>query len=194
MLAVKLFVRFGRDILMSKIGRRPIELGGVHVEVSGQDISYKGSLASGVYVLPALLKAEVVNTELFIKPAQGALDVNREWGLHRALLANKIKGADKGFEQQVNIVGLGYKAVKAKDGLDFSLGYSHKIQFSLPANVTVDIDKTGQILMIKSIDKELLGLICSRICRLRPVEPYKGTGIHCLGDHIHRKAGKSSAK
>lgn len=178
---------------MSKIGRRPIALGAVRVEVSGQDISYKGQLASGEYVLPAILKAEVLDGELFISPAQKTADVNREWGLHRALLANKIKGAEKGFEQQVNIVGLGFKAVKAKDGLEFSLGFSHKIQFPLPAKVTVDIDKTGQILIVKSVDKELLGLVCSRMCRLRPVEPYKGTGIHRLGDHIHRKAGKSNA-
>lgn len=178
---------------MSKIGRRPIALGNVRIEVAGQDISYKGQLATGVYTLPAVLKAEVLNGELFITPAQKDLDVNREWGLHRALLANKIKGADKGFEQQVNIVGLGFKAVKAKDGLEFSLGFSHKIQFPLPAAVTVDIDRTGQVLMVKSIDKELLGLVCSRMCRLRPVEPYKGTGIHRLGDYIRRKAGKSNA-
>ncbi len=178
---------------MSKIGRRPIALGGVNVEVKGQQISYKGSQASGEYVLPATLKAEVKGTELLISPAMQTSDTNREWGLHRALVANKIQGADKGFEKQVIIVGLGFKAIKAKDGLEFSLGFSHKVPFSLPAGVTVDIDKTGQNLTVKSTDKELLGLICSRMCALRPVEPYKGTGIHRAGDRIRRKAGKSNA-
>lgn len=178
---------------MSKIGRRPIALGGVRVEVKGQEISFNGKQGSGTYVLPEVLTAEVRNSELFISPANKVADINREWGLHRALVANKIKGADTGFEKQVIIVGLGFKAIKAKDGLEFSLGFSHKVPFALPAGVTVDIDKTGQQLTVKSVDKELLGLTCSRMCELRPVEPYKGTGIHRAGDHIRRKAGKSNA-
>lgn len=178
---------------MSKIGRKPIEIGDVRVELKGQELSYVGKLAKGVHLLPPVLKAELVDKVLTIVPARKTNDTNRLWGLHRALVSNKIVGADKGFEKQVNIVGLGFKATKAKDGLEFALGFSHKIAFPLPAQVTVDIDKTGQILTVKSPDKEMLGLVCSRMCDLRPVEPYKGTGIHRAGDHIRRKAGKSNA-
>ena len=178
---------------MSKIGRKPIEIGDVRVELKGQEIHYTGKQAKGVHVLPPLLKADLAEKVLTISAARQTTDTNRLWGLHRALVSNKIVGADKGFEKQVNIVGLGFKAIKAKDGLEFSLGFSHKIAFPLPAGVTVDIDKTGQILMVKSADKEALGLTCSRMCELRPVEPYKGTGIHRAGDHIRRKAGKSNA-
>lgn len=178
---------------MSKIGRKPIALDTVRVEIKGQEIVYKGPRAEGIHVLPANLSATVKENELLIVPVTDNREVNREWGLHRALLANKIQGAAKDFEKQINIVGLGFKALKVKDGLEFSLGFSHKIPFSLPHLITVDIDKTGQILTVKSVDKELLGLVCSRICKLRPVEPYKGTGIHCAGDYIRRKAGKSNA-
>lgn len=178
---------------MSKIGRRPIVLGSVRVEIKGQEISLNGKQGASTHLLPSSLKAEAQDGSLLIIPVQQQTDdVNREWGLHRALIANKVKGADTGFEKQVIIVGLGFKAIKAKDGLEFSLGFSHKVPFALPAGVTVDIDKTGQQLMVKSTDKELLGLICSRMCELRPVEPYKGTGVYRAGDHIRRKAGKSN--
>ena len=179
---------------MSKIGRRPIELGGVRIEIKGQEILFTGKqVSNGQYVLPKELKAEQRDNVLFITPTHDGADVNMAWGLHRALLANKIKGADVGFEKKVIIVGLGFKAIKAKDGLEFSLGFSHKIPFPLPEGVTVDLDKTGQQLTVKSVDKELLGLVCSRMCELRPVEPYKGTGVHREGDRIRRKAGKSNA-
>lgn len=178
---------------MSKIGRKPIDIGDVHVEIKGQEIHYAGKLSKGIHLLPPLLKADVAGKILTISVARQTGDTNRLWGLHRALVANKIIGADKAFEKQVNIVGLGFKAMKAKDGLEFALGFSHKISFPLPAGLTVDIDKTGQILTVKSFDKEVLGLACSRMCELRPVEPYKGTGIHRAGDNIRRKAGKSNA-
>ena len=178
---------------MSKIGRKPIEIGDVRIELKGQEIHYTGKLAQGVHALPPLLKADLTDSVLTIVVARQTTDTNRLWGLHRALVSNKIEGAGKGFEKQVNIVGLGFKAIKVGEGLEFSLGFSHKIAFPLPAGVTVDIDKTGQTLKVKSADKEALGLACSRMCDLRPVEPYKGTGIHRAGDHIRRKAGKSNA-
>lgn len=178
---------------MSKIGRRPIDIGSVKIEIKGQDVHYSGKHAKGVHSVPDLLALSVEGGQLFVKAAQQTSDTNRLWGLHRALLANKIVGADEGFKKQINIVGLGFKAVKKGSGLEFSLGYSHKIDFALPKDVTVDIDKTGQILTAWSFDKELLGLVCSKICALRETEPYKGTGIHLAGTVIRRKAGKAKA-
>jgi large subunit ribosomal protein L6 len=112
------------------------------------------------------------------------------WGLHRALLANKITGADKKFEKELRIVGLGFKAVAAGSKLQFTLGYSHKIDFELPKEVSIEIDKTGQILMARSADKEVLGHVCSKIRSLRLPEPYKGTGIQYATEKIRRKVGK----
>lgn len=178
---------------MSKIGRKPIHVGDVKVEIKGQEVHYSGNLAKGVHLLPDFLAVELQDKNLFITVAQTSSDANMFWGLHRALLANKIIGADKGFEKKVRIVGLGYKAIKKGEGLEFSLGFSHKIDFPLPKEVVIDIDKTGQLLTVKSPDKEILGSVCSRICDLRPTEPYKGTGIHREGDVIRRKAGKTKA-
>ena len=108
-------------------------------------------------------------------------------------MANKIWGADQGFEKQLRITGLGFKALAVSGKIQFSLGYSHKIDFLLPQGVTVEIDKTGQNLLFKSVDKELLGLVCSRVRALRPPEPYKGTGIQYAQEVILRKAGKAKA-
>lgn len=178
---------------MSKIGRRPIPLDGVTVEVKGQVVEYSGKSAKGSHELPKLFQAEVVDGSVLVSPVKVTSDTNRLWGLHRALLANKIKGAGVGFEKKVVIVGLGYKAVKKGQGLEFSLGYSHKIDFAVPAGVKIEIDKTGQLLTAWSSDKELLGHCCSLICALRKPEPYKGTGIHLQGQVIRRKAGKAKS-
>lgn len=178
---------------MSKIGRRPIEIGGVTVDIKGKEVHYKGKRSSGVYVLDESLLAELKGKELFVKPAIVNDDTNRLWGLHRALLNNRIKGADVGFKKQLRIVGLGYKAVLTGSNIQFSLGYSHKIDVGLPKNVTVEIDKTGQVLTFDSFDKDLLGQICSDIRALRPPEPYKGTGIQYSDEKILRKAGKAKA-
>ena len=178
---------------MSKIGRKAIDIGNVQVEINGQELSYRGQLASGVHILPDAFTVTIEEKKLIIAPIKKDSDTNRVWGLQRALIANKIIGADKGFEKQVKIVGLGFKAIKKAEGLEFSLGFSHKINFSLPLGVSIEIDKTGQLLLAKSSDKQLLGAVCSQICSLRPVEPYKGTGIHCAGDVIRRKAGKAKS-
>lgn len=182
---------------MSKIGRKPILLKDVTVDVKGNVIHYTGKKSSGQYTLSDMLRAEVDNGKLFLKPAQKtkdtSRDLNRVWGLHRALLANEISGAHADFEKEVHIIGLGYKAVQAGNMLTFSLGYSHKKDLELPQDVTVKIDKTGQKLIFGSADKQKLGQICGLVKSLRATEPYKGTGIKLANEEIIRKAGKTKA-
>ncbi len=181
---------------MSKIGRKPIDIGNIQVEVKNSVIHYKGKKASGTYRLPPQLQAQLKNKQLVLLPVPSdsiLSDINALWGLHRALLANELKGADQPFEKQLRIVGLGFKAVITGNKVQFSLGFSHKIDRELPQGVTIEADKTGQLLTVRSIDKDNLGLTCSEIIALRPPEPYKGTGIHEVGTVIRRKAGKAKA-
>jgi large subunit ribosomal protein L6 len=184
---------------MSKIGRKPISLAGVTVQVSGQKIQFKGPKASGEHVLPPSLEAQKKDDFLCITAKKGdrslskKQDINRVWGLHRALLANEIAGSKQEFQVPMKIVGLGYKATVSGKKIKFSLGYSHDITFELPANVSAEVDKTGQLLTVKSSDKEAAGLVYSKIRRLCPPEPYKGTGIRKLNEEILRKAGKAKA-
>lgn len=185
---------------MSKIGRKPIDASGVQVEVKDNQVIFKGPKASGAHELPNELAVRVDGNTVSIVPGQvkkasskTTRDINRLWGLHRALLFNKINGARKEFATEVQINGLGFKAVASGSKLVFSLGYSHKIDFNLPKSVTVDIDKTGQKLVVKSSDRELVGQVCSDIKALRATEPYKGTGIKLASDVILRKAGKTKS-
>lgn len=184
---------------MSKIGRKPIVLGTTKVDINGQAVHYSGNKASGVYELAKELVAHVEDSALMIQPnpaIKGKIrqrEINRVWGLHRALLANIIKGSQEEFEKKLKITGLGYKAIVSGKKVSFSLGYSHKKEFELPNDVSLEVDKSGQLLTVRSKDKTLVGQICSNIKQLRMPEPYKGTGIQLTTDVIARKAGKAKS-
>ncbi|HEX4069376.1 MAG TPA: 50S ribosomal protein L6 [Candidatus Babeliales bacterium] len=184
---------------MSKVGRKPIKFDGVKVEIQGHEVHYKGPKASGVYHLPSELSAQIKDSELYVVPAQNKENMTqkqvskiyREWGLHHALLANELTGASKEFEKLLEINGLGYKAAVAGNKIILTLGYSHKIEKELPAGISVEIDKSGQKVKVKSFDKGLVGQFCSNIRKLREPEPYKGKGIKLQTEVIFRKsAGK----
>ena len=181
---------------MSKIGRKSINIAGLQVEVKGRDVHYKGAKASGVHSLPEYLQATVDGDTLKLSVVAAFAKerfINRDWGLHRSLLANKCLGASKGFERQLKINGLGFKAAVSGKKVVFTLGFSHKIDFELPDDVVMEVDRTGQALTLKSPDKALVGHVASMIRALRPPEPYKGTGVKFVEEVILRKAGKAKA-
>ena len=179
---------------MSKIGRRPIPCGEVKVEVKGNEVHYSGKNTSGVHQLPDGLLAEVKDGLLTLSVKKnGSREVSQNWGLHRALLNNKIFGAQKLFEKQIKITGLGYKASLKGNKVEFSLGFSHKVNFDLPKEVSMEVDKTGQLVTLKSFDKELVGKVSGEMRLLRPTEPYKGTGVKVAGDVVRKKAGKAKS-
>lgn len=218
---------------MSKIGRKPISIDGIAVNIEGQSVFYKGPKSSDVYMLPDALMAIVKSNKLFIGIKDHFPDqkvdrtLNCVWGLHHALLKSRLMGACKEFEKKVKIVGLGCKAefvnkafikelankkyVIDKDkktmsviivgdkqstvekGLLFALGKSHLFYFGLPVGISVEVDKSGQNLVFKSIDPVLLGLCVSKVKQLRKPEPYKGTGIREESEIVRRKAGKTKA-
>jgi large subunit ribosomal protein L6 len=109
------------------------------------------------------------------------------------LLANEIHGADVGFVKQLQINGLGFKAALSGNKVVFTLGYTHKIELPLPKEVSLEIDKTGQLLTFKSFDRMVLGEVCDKVRSFRVPEPYKGTGIKYSDEVIVRKAGKTKA-
>ena len=181
---------------MSKIGRKSIDITGVQVDVKGHDVHYKGAKASGVYVLPEYFQAKVDGNNLTVSVVDafaGKRFINRDWGLHRSLLANKIIGSAHGFQRELKINGLGFRANVSGKKVVFTLGFSHKIDFELPDNVEMKVDKTGQKITLTSPDKELVGHVASMIRALRPPEPYKGTGVKFVEEVILRKAGKAKA-
>ena len=178
---------------MSKIGRMPIAFSSAKVTINGSMVLIDGGKVKFEHVLPDTVKVAIDDKMVRVSVTEDTRENRILWGLHRALLANKIHGVEKGFEQKLIIVGLGFKVVQAGAKLTFSLGYTHKIDYELPAGVTVDIDKTGQTLVLKSADKFQLGNAADTIRSFRPPEPYKGTGVMREGEKIHRKAGKTKS-
>ena len=179
---------------MSKIGRKPIELSSATVQVNGNTLVISGQKGKLTHELPDVITAEQEGKVLSLKLKQDTEANRMVWGLHRALLANKVYGVEKGFEKIVRIIGLGFKGQLTGNKFVFSLGYSHKIDYVLPSGVTAEVDKTGQILTLRSIEKDKLGGACDAIRSFRPPEPYKGTGIVRDGEVVRRKAGKTKAK
>src|SRR5688572_14399946 len=130
---------------MSKIGRKAINIQGLTVTVDGQVVSYKGPKQSGSHVIPDCLRIKLDETVIRLELADPSdRNNNNVWGLHRALLANELQGAREEFAVDVTIVGLGFKGELKGNLIVFSLGYSHKIDFFIPQEVSVAIDKTGQ--------------------------------------------------
>jgi len=180
---------------MSKIGRKPIPVSTATVTIKDSNISIKGSNGSFEHVLPKSLNAKLEDGKLTLSVSKnGSREAAMVWGLNRALLANMIKGVETGFETNIKIVGLGYKAQLSGSKLTFTLGFSHKIDFAVPKGVEVVVDRSGQNLTVKSADKSILGKTCDAIRSLRPVEPYKGTGVIIEGEIVRRKAGKAKSK
>lgn len=183
---------------MSKIGRKPIKIDGLTVSVKGQEVHYKGTNASGIYHVAPELDVQVENNNLYLvaKSKEGLSQkqissVNRVWGLNRALLANVLGGAAQEFENVLEINGLGYKAALADKKIIFTLGYSHKIEREIPQGISVEIDKSGQKVKVRSANKFLAGQFCSEVRALREPEPYKGKGIKLQTEVLFRKsAGK----
>src|SRR5581483_8000257 len=186
---------------MSKIGRKPISIDGLSVDIKGQAVHYKGAHASGIHQVPQELSVLAKDKKLYLAINEHVVTSHRQealakrlWGLHRALLANELGGAAQEFEKGLDINGLGYKAALAGKKIIFTLGYSHKIEKDIPTGISVEIDKSGQKIKAKSSDKFLVGQFCRNIKELRLPEPYKGKGIKLQNEVIFRKAAGKGKK
>ena len=184
---------------MSRIGKAPITLPkGVSVEVSkGNVVKVKG---------PKGELFQAVDQDITVTVEDGTLtvtrptDQNRHKALHgtyRALLSNMVKGVSEGYTTVLELVGVGYRAEATKNVLTLNVGYSHPVVVLLPEEITITTKQDkGQNPMItmQGNDKELMGLVASKIKAIRKSEPYKGKGIKVAGTVLRRKAGKSAAK
>jgi large subunit ribosomal protein L6 len=183
---------------MSRIGKAPITLPkGVDVTVNNGLVTVKG--AKGTLT-------QKVDVDITVSVDNGIVNVTRPTdqkrhrslhGLYRALIANMVKGVSEGYKTEQELVGVGYRASNKGQLLELALGYSHNITFELPAEVKVTTSsEKGQNpkIVLESADKQLIGLVASKIRSLRKPEPYKGKGIKFTGEVLRRKAGKSASK
>jgi large subunit ribosomal protein L6 len=114
-------------------------------------------------------------------------------GLTRSLIGNMVEGVTRGYQRQLELQGVGYKAEANPKGVRLVVGLSHPVEFPAPAGIKISVENNTQI-KVEGIDKALVGLVASELRRVRPPEPYKGKGIRYLGEHVRRKAGKTGAK
>jgi large subunit ribosomal protein L6 len=182
---------------MSRIGRKPIEIPkGVQVSVTKDQVSVKGpkgTLSLKRHAAIEIRQAKDEGKDVIVFERKGADGPERAaHGLMRALVNNMIAGVTKGFERQLEINGVGYKAELKGTKVVLSLGYSHPVEYTLPEGVAAKVDKN--ILILSGIDREKLGGAAAKIRSFRPPEPYKGKGIKYVEETILRKAGKTAGK
>jgi large subunit ribosomal protein L6 len=184
---------------MSRIGNKIITLpAGVSVEVSaGNLVLVKG---------PKGTLSQQIDQDIIVKIEDGVLTVARPTeqkrhkamhGLYRSLINNMVVGVSEGFQKNLEIIGVGYKATNQGNILELSLGYSHSIFMSIPSEIAIAtaMEKgKNPMVTLNGIDKQLIGQVAAKIKSLRPVEPYKGKGVRFVGEQVRRKAGKAGGK
>jgi large subunit ribosomal protein L6 len=177
---------------MSRIGKQPISIpGGVSISIKGSEVTVKGPKGELVRSFDPAMKIEVKDDAIEVTRPTDQRNHRSLHGLTRALLANMVTGVTDGFEIRMQIIGTGYRAEMAGDDLKLSLGYSHDIQVVPPPDVSFEVGERGQWIVVRSIDKELIGQIAADIRGLRPPEPYKGKGIRYDNEYVRQKAGKA---
>lgn len=181
---------------MSRIGKNPIQVpAGVTVTITGNTVSVKGPKGEMVQSFHPNMKVEVTENQVTVtRPNE--LKLNRSLhGLTRTLISNMVEGVTKGYEKQLEILGVGYRAAVAGSKLTLNLGFSHPIEFIAPKGITIEIDKDKKnILIIKGYDKQVLGEVAAKIRSFKKPEPYKGKGIRYVGEYVQQKAGKAAGK
>lgn len=179
---------------MSRIGRMPIPLPkGVEVKVDGPDVTVKGPKGALNRRVHHRMKVAVADGRVVVtRPTDGRLDRSLH-GLTRTLLANMVEGVSKGFEKELEVVGLGYRVEASGKGLVLSVGYSHQVRVEPVEGIEFEVqsDRQRNAIKVKGIDKEVVGYVASEIRRIKPPEPFKGKGIRYTGEYVRRKVGKA---
>ena len=175
---------------MSRIGKKPVELpSGVTATVSGQTIEVKGPKGARSFSATDDVTITVEENAVKVTPRGTSKRARQQWGMSRSMVENLIIGVTEGFKKELEITGVGYRANIQGNTLKLALGYSHDVDFDIPAGVTVTAPKQTEI-VVEGIDQQLVGQVAANIREWRKPEPYKGKGIRYKGEYIFRKEGK----
>ena len=178
---------------MSRIGKNPVEIpADVKVTADGNVITFAKGNKSLALDTKGNVEFSIEGNTLTFKNLSDSREHRAFWGTYRAISANMIEGLTKGFQKQLEINGVGYRAAVKGKVLNLQLGFSHDINYDLPDGIEASVEKN--VITLKSHDKQLLGQVAAEIRSFRPPEPYKGKGVKYLDEHIVRKAGKTAKK
>ncbi len=177
---------------MSRIGRAPIAIPTqVKIAQTGATLAVEGPKGKSSVTLPQELSATIQDGKVQLQRANDEKHVKALHGLYRALLANSVRGVTDGFQKDLEIVGVGYRAEVKNNVLHLYVGFSHVVQMPIPMGITIETPKPTNI-TVKGIDRQLVGQVAANIRHVAPPEPYKGKGIKYAGEMIRRKAGKAA--
>ena len=181
---------------MSRIGKLPIQLPkGVTITVDSNVVTVKGPKGELKQNISGIA-LDINEKEICVTRLSDSRQDRSFHGLYRTLIANMVHGVSEGFKAQLELVGVGYKATAKGQQLELALGFSHPVLFEFPSEVSINtVEEKGKnpLVILECSDKQLLGLITSKIRSYRKPEPYKGKGIKFVGEVVRRKAGKSAS-
>ncbi|MDR3279450.1 MAG: 50S ribosomal protein L6 [Synergistaceae bacterium] len=179
---------------MSRIGRKPIPLPkGVDVKIEGKDITVKGTKGTLTFGVMPDIDVSLENGIVVVTRSNDEKRNRAAHGMTRAILSNMITGVNQGFEKTLEIIGVGYRAQMQGKNLVMSLGFSHPVEVPPPVGVEFTVEGPTKII-VRGIDKQLVGQVAADIRGYRPPEPYKGKGIRYADEYVIRKAGKTGGK
>ena len=178
---------------MSRIGKTPIEIkSGVEVVVNADSVEIKGPKGTLAQSIPEGIEVQKEEETIIVKRDNDLRETKALHGLVRSLLNNMVHGVTEGYQKQLELVGVGYRAQsKGNNALELQLGFSHPVKYSAPDGITLEVPSQTEI-NISGIDKQVVGQVAADIRALKKPEPYKGKGIRYVGEHIIRKAGKTA--
>ena len=175
---------------MSRIGKKPIPVpSGVTANIEGQTVNIKGPKGALSVALHDDVAVKLEGGQIKVDPRSETKRARSQWGTSRTLISNLISGVTKGFEQRLEINGVGYRAAVQGKNLQIALGYSHDIVYPIPEGIAIATPRPVEI-VISGIDRQKVGQVAAEIREYRPPEPYKGKGIKYAGERIFRKEGK----
>jgi len=178
---------------MSRIGKKPVAIpAGVEASLEGNIVTVKKGNKSTQVDTKGFVEVEIKDNQIIVSPLGQTRENRAFWGTFRALIANAIEGLEKGFKKSLEINGVGYRAAVKGNTLELLLGFSHPINFAIPEDITITVEKN--IINIEGTSKQLVGQVAADIRGYRPPEPYKGKGVKYVDEHIIRKAGKTAKK
>lgn len=175
---------------MSRVAKNPIAIpSGVEISIQGQDISVKGPLGTLSRTVASAVRFEVEAGQLLCKAQDGGAPMGAMAGTMRALVANMVTGVSAGFERKLQLVGVGYRAQAQGEMLNLTLGFSHPVTHKMPAGIKVETPTQTEI-VLKGIDRQLVGQVAAEVRAYRRPEPYKGKGVRYHGEHVVIKETK----
>jgi large subunit ribosomal protein L6 len=175
---------------MSRVGKMPVSIPqGVEVTVSAEQVSVKGVLGTLVRPTSSLVNIKSEGGKLTFEPSNDSTAAGAMSGTVRALLSNMVNGVSKGFERKLSLVGVGYRAQAQGQKLNLQIGFSHPVVKDMPDGIKVECPTQTEIL-IKGVDRQVVGQIAAEVRAFRPPEPYKGKGIRYFGEKVSIKETK----